>query len=117
MLFGKIMDSERPKPPTPQGADDDADVTHVRIDPRFDDETRQRARSVVPLAENVRVGQPSPAARQVARLRALVIILFLCVVALVAVLVWALNARYGTTPVTPITPPPATMIPTPTPSP
>jgi hypothetical protein len=103
------MDSERP---TPNRADEDADQTHVRIDPRFDDETRQRARAVVPLDKNVRVAQPSPSARQVARLRALIVILFLCVVALVAALVWALNSRYGATPVTPITAPPPTVEPT-----
>jgi hypothetical protein len=109
------MDSERPK--QPQGAsDDDAELTHVRIDPRFDDETRQRARAVVPLGENVRVEQPSPAARHVARLRALVVVLFLVVVALVAALVWALSSRYGTTPVTPITQPPPTVEPTATPT-
>jgi murein DD-endopeptidase MepM/ murein hydrolase activator NlpD len=109
------MDSERPT--QPPGADDESDVTRVRLDPRFDDATSAGARPVVPLAENVRVSQPSPAARQVTRLRALVVVLFLCVVALVAALVWALNSRYGTTPVTPITPPPATVIPTATPTP
>jgi hypothetical protein len=103
------MDSERP---TPGGADDDAEQTRVRIDPRFDDETRQRARAVVPLEQNVRVEQPSPSARQVARLRALIVILFLVVVALVAALVWSLNSRYGATPVTPITAPPPTVEPT-----
>jgi murein DD-endopeptidase MepM/ murein hydrolase activator NlpD len=89
----------------------------VRLDPRFDEATRAGARAVVPLAENVRVKQPSPAASQVARLRAIIIILFLCVVALVAALVWTLNSRYGTTPVTPITQPPPTIEPTATPSP
>jgi hypothetical protein len=103
------MDLERP---TPEGADENAELTHVRIDPRFDDETRQRARAVVPLDKDVRVEQPSPSARQVARLRALIVILFLCVVALVAALVWALNSRYGATPVTPITAPPPTVEPT-----
>jgi peptidoglycan LD-endopeptidase LytH len=107
------MDSERPTPDRP---DDDAEKTHVRIDPRFDEETRQRARSVVPLGENVRVEQPSPAARHVARLRAIIIVLFLIVVALVAALVWALNAKYGATPVTPITQPPPTIEPTATPT-
>jgi murein DD-endopeptidase MepM/ murein hydrolase activator NlpD len=104
------MDSERPTPP--HDADEDADQTHVRIDPRFDDETRQRARAVVPLDQNVRAAQPSPSSRQVARLRALIVILFLVVVALVAALVWALNSRYGATPVTPITAPPPTVEPT-----
>jgi murein DD-endopeptidase MepM/ murein hydrolase activator NlpD len=107
------MDSEKPKP---DGADDDAELTHVRVDPRFDEETRQRARAVVPLAENVRVEQPSPAARHVARLRALVVILFLVVFVLIAALVWSLSSRYGTTPVTPITQPPPTVEPTATPS-
>jgi murein DD-endopeptidase MepM/ murein hydrolase activator NlpD len=111
-----MMDSERPTTP-PHEADDDSDVTHVRLDPRFDEATRAGARAVVPLAENVRVAQASPAARQVARLRALVIILFLTVVALIAALVWTLNSRYGTTPVTPITQPPPTIEPTATPSP
>ncbi|MDT7543070.1 MAG: peptidoglycan LD-endopeptidase LytH [Acidobacteriota bacterium] len=109
------MDSERPTPP--HEADDGTDVTHVRLDPRFDEATRAGARAVVPLAENVRVAQASPAARHVARLRAIIIILFLCVVALVAALVWTLNSRYGTTPVTPITQPPPTIEPTATPSP
>jgi murein DD-endopeptidase MepM/ murein hydrolase activator NlpD len=103
------MDSERP---TPDRADDDADKTHVRIDPRFDEETRQSARAVVPLEQNVRVEQPSPAARHMARLRALIVVLFLVVVALVAALVWSLNAKYGATPVTPITQPPPTFEPT-----
>lgn len=102
------MDTDKQTTPP----DDDADKTHVRIDPRFDEATRQGARAVVPLAENVRVEQPSPSARHVARLRAIVVILFLAVVALVAALVWSLNSRYGTTPVTPITPPPATVEPT-----
>jgi hypothetical protein len=101
----------------PHEADDETDVTHVRLDPRFDEATRAGARAVVPLAENVRVKQASPAASQVARLRAIIIILFLCVVALLAALVWTLNSRYGTTPVTPITQPPPTIEPTATPSP
>jgi murein DD-endopeptidase MepM/ murein hydrolase activator NlpD len=109
------MDSERPTPPPSAG--EDSELTRVRIDPRFDDETRQRARAVVPLGEGVRVAQPSPAARQIARQRALIVILFLVVVALVAALVWALNSRYGATPVTPITQPPPTVEPTATPTP
>jgi murein DD-endopeptidase MepM/ murein hydrolase activator NlpD len=88
-----------------------------RRDPRFDDEAREGARGVVPLAAGVRVDQPSPAARQIARQRALIVILFLVVLALVAALVWALNSRYGATPVTPITQPPPTVEPTATPAP
>lgn len=108
------MDSEKQ---TPEGANDGTDVTHVPLDPRFDEETRQGARAVVPLARDVRAERPSPAARQVARLRALILILFLTVVALVGALVWVLNSRYGTTPVTPITAPPPTLEPTATPTP
>jgi hypothetical protein len=101
-----------------KGADDDAEKTRVRIDPRFDDETRQRARAVVPLDANVRAAvQPSHAARQIARQRALIVILFLVVVALVGALVWSLSSRYGATPVTPITQPPPTVEPTATPIP
>jgi murein DD-endopeptidase MepM/ murein hydrolase activator NlpD len=100
-----------------KGAEEDAEKTQVRIDPRFDDETRQRARAVVPLDAGVRDRQPSPAARQIARQRALIVILFLVVIALVAALVWALNSRYGVTPVTPITQPPPTVEPTATPVP
>jgi murein DD-endopeptidase MepM/ murein hydrolase activator NlpD len=109
------MSTERPTPP--QGADEDAESTRVRHDPRFDDETRGAARAVVPLGAGVRVEQPSPAARQIARQRALIVILFLVVLALVAALVWALNSRYGATPVTPITQPPPTLEPTATPTP
>lgn len=108
------MDSDRE---ASKGADDDAEKTRVRIDPRFDEETRQSARAVVPLDANVRVSQPSPAARQIARQRALIVILFLVVLALVAALVWSLNSRYGATPVTPITQPPPTVEPTATPIP
>jgi murein DD-endopeptidase MepM/ murein hydrolase activator NlpD len=109
------MNPERPKP---DRADDDAEKTQVRIDPRFDDETRQSARAVVPLDADVRAAvRPSPAARQIARQRALIVILFLVVVGLVAALVWSLNSRYGATPVTPITQPPPTVEPTATPLP
>ncbi|HVG28601.1 MAG TPA: peptidoglycan DD-metalloendopeptidase family protein [Pyrinomonadaceae bacterium] len=107
------MDSERPKPP---GSDEDAELTRVRHDPRFDDETRQTARAVVPLGAGVRAAQPSPAARQIARQRVLIVILFLVVLALVAALVWALQTKYGATPVTPITQPPPTVEPTATPT-
>jgi murein DD-endopeptidase MepM/ murein hydrolase activator NlpD len=108
------MDSERPGQRT---ADDDPELTRVRNDPRFDDETRQRARAVVPLDEGVRVAQPSPAARQIARQRALIVVLFLAVLFLIAALVWVLQTRYGATPVTPITQPPPTVEPTATPTP
>lgn len=108
------MDSDKK---VSKGADDDAELTRVRHDPRFDDETRQSARAVVPLDKGVRAHQPSPAARQIARQRALIVILFLVVLALVGALVWALNTRYGATPVTPITQPPPTVEPTATPTP
>lgn len=110
------MDTERSTPP--HGADDDAETARDRRDPRFDEETRQSARAVVPLDAGVRpAAQASPAARQIARQRALIVILFLVVIALIAALVWALNSRYGATPVTPITQPPPTVEPTATPTP
>lgn len=97
------MDTQRP---TPEG--EDADQTQVRPDPRFDEQTRRDARSVVPLGHNVRE-QPSPSARQIARQRAIIFILFIAVLILVGAVIYLLQTRYGTTPVTPITQPPPTI--------
>ncbi|HEX8163524.1 MAG TPA: peptidoglycan DD-metalloendopeptidase family protein [Pyrinomonadaceae bacterium] len=108
------MDSDREVSKVTGG---DAGPPRAGSDPRFDEETRQSARAVVPLDAGVRAAGPSPAARQIARQRALILILFLVVLALVAALVWALNSRYGATPVTPITQPPPTVEPTATPTP
>ncbi|MFN2481295.1 MAG: M23 family metallopeptidase [Pyrinomonadaceae bacterium] len=110
------MGTDRETPP--RGAGDDAETARDPHDPRFDEETRNRARAVVPLDAGVRpAASPSPAARQIARQRALIVILFLVVLALVGALVWVLNTRYGATPVTPITQPPPTVEPTATPTP
>src|SRR5215211_3566472 len=105
------MDDERP---TPEAEGDEQ--TRVRIDPRFDDETRRTARTVVPLDHQVRE-QPSPAARQIARQRAVIVLLFVVVLILLGAVVYLLQSRYGATPVTPITQPPPTVEPTATPTP
>jgi murein DD-endopeptidase MepM/ murein hydrolase activator NlpD len=132
------MDDDRPVP-----GDEADEQTRVRLDsrfdPRFDEDTRRSARTVVPLgqeaperptagraSESVRVASAgresvyaerlSAAARRIGRLRALVAVLSVAALILVGAVAYLLQARRNATPVTPVTLPPPTVVPTATPT-